>query len=99
MACYTGYRLRPARAVKDSAYMAYMNNPSLARTSPPVMEGKTYNVKIEDIAAEGDGIAKIDNFVIFVPGTKVGDKVDIKIEKVFRSNAFALVVKGDDKRR
>lgn len=76
--------------------MAWMKNPGLSKTRPPVMEGKTYNVKIEDIGAEGDGIAKIDNFPIFVPGTKVGDNVEVKIEKVFRSNAFALVVKTED---
>jgi predicted RNA-binding protein with TRAM domain len=63
------------------------------------MEGKTYKVNIEGIGDEGDGIAKIGNFVIFVPGTKVGDKVDVKIEKVFRSNAFALVVKDEDPKR
>jgi predicted RNA-binding protein with TRAM domain len=79
--------------------MAWMSNPGLNKPRPPVMEGKTYNVKIEDIAAEGDGIAKIDNFVIFVPGTKVGDKVEVKIEKVFRSNAFALVVKTEELKR
>jgi predicted RNA-binding protein with TRAM domain len=75
--------------------MAWMSNPNLGRTVPPVMEGKTYNVKIEGIGDEGDGIAKINNFTIFVPGTKVGDKVDVKIEKVFRSNAFGLVVKNE----
>ena len=75
--------------------MAWMNNPNIGRTVPPVMEGKTYNVNIEGIGDEGDGIAKINNFVIFVPGTKVGDKVDVKIEKVFRSNAFGLVVKDE----
>ena len=79
--------------------MAYMNNPSLGRAKPPVMEGKTYKVNIEGIGDEGDGIAKIGDFVIFVPGTKVGDKVDVKIEKVFRSNAFALVVKDEDTKR
>jgi len=79
--------------------MAWMSNPNLGRTIPPVMEGKTYNVKIEGIGDEGDGIAKINNFTIFVPGTKVGDKVDIKIEKVFRSNAFGSVVKDETPKR
>jgi len=75
--------------------MAYMNNKGLSTKRPPVMEGKTYKVKIEGVNQEGDGVAKIDNFDIFVPGTKVGDDVDVKIEKVLRSNAFALVVKRD----
>ncbi|NPV61689.1 MAG: TRAM domain-containing protein [Methanotrichaceae archaeon] len=48
----------------------------------PVEEGKEYDVKIEDIAREGDGIARVEGFVIFVSDTKVGDQVKIQIDKV-----------------
>lgn len=58
---------------------------------PPVAEGKVYDVKIMDVGREGDGIARIENFVVFVPGTKVGDQVKIKITKVLRRVAFAEV--------
>ncbi len=51
--------------------------------------GNTYDVKIEDIAREGDGIARIQGFVIFVPGTKVGDEVKIKVNTVKRNFAIA----------
>ena len=57
----------------------------------PVTEGESYDVAIEDIAREGDGVARIDGFVIFVPGTKVGDNVKIKVEKVMRRFAIAAV--------
>lgn len=57
----------------------------------PVTEGESYDVTIEDIAREGDGVARIDGFVIFVPGTKVGDSVNIKVEKVMRRFAIAAV--------
>jgi len=60
--------------------------------SPPVEEGETYDVKIEDIGKEGDGVAKIENFVVFVPDTKVGDEVSIEITKVLRTMAFGEVV-------
>ncbi|HLQ42939.1 MAG TPA: TRAM domain-containing protein, partial [Thermoplasmata archaeon] len=33
----------------------------------PVEEGKVYEAKIEDIGREGDGLARIANFVVFVP--------------------------------
>lgn len=59
----------------------------------PVEEGKVYEAKIEDIGREGDGLARIQNFVVFVPGTKVGDQVKIKITKVHRRMAFGEVVK------
>jgi predicted RNA-binding protein with TRAM domain len=61
---------------------------------PPVQEGGTYDVKIQDIGREGDGIARIENFVVFVPGTKVGDQVKIRITKVLRRVAFAETVSG-----
>jgi predicted RNA-binding protein with TRAM domain len=48
----------------------------------PVEEGKEYDVKIEDIAREGDGIARVEGFVIFVPDTNVGDQVKIQIDTV-----------------
>jgi predicted RNA-binding protein with TRAM domain len=57
----------------------------------PVTEGESYDVTIEDLAREGDGVARIEGFVIFVPGTKVGDSVKIKVEKVLRRFAIAAV--------
>ncbi len=58
----------------------------------PVEEGKVYEAKIEDIGREGDGLARIQNFVVFVPGTKIGDQVRIRITKVHRRMAFGEVV-------
>ncbi len=57
----------------------------------PVSEGDVYDVTIEGIAREGDGIARVQGFVIFVPGTKVGDKVKIKIERVMRKFAIGAI--------
>ncbi len=57
----------------------------------PVSAGAVHDVTIEGIAREGDGIARIQGFVIFVPGTKVGDQVKIKIEKVLRKFAIATL--------
>lgn len=63
-----------------------MNN---QEKSAPVTVGETYDVSIDDIAKQGDGIARVKGFVIFVPKTKVGDKVRIKVTKVLRKFAFA----------
>lgn len=60
--------------------------------SAPVEVGKVYEAKIEDIGREGDGLARIQNFVVFVPGTKVGDQVKVRITKVHRRMAFGEVV-------
>ncbi|CAG0959243.1 MAG: deoxyribonuclease [Candidatus Methanoperedenaceae archaeon] len=55
----------------------------------PVKVGESYDVSIDDIAKEGDGIARVEGFVIFVPQTKVGDKVKITVNKVMRKFAIA----------
>ena len=60
--------------------------------SPPVEEGEKYEVEIEDIGKEGDGVAKVENFVVFVPDTEVGDQVEIEITRVLRTLAFGEVV-------
>ncbi len=59
---------------------------------PPVEVGDVREVRIEAVGAEGDGIAKIDGFVIFVPGVKVDDVVTIRITKVLRKYGFAELV-------
>jgi 23S rRNA (uracil1939-C5)-methyltransferase len=60
--------------------------------SVPIEEGEIYEVTIQDIARQGDGIARIEGFVIFIPGTKVGDEVQIKVDRVLSKFAFASVV-------
>ncbi len=58
----------------------------------PVKEGEELSVVIESVAEKGDGVAKKQGFVIFVPGTKVQDKVKIRIKKVAKKVAFAEVI-------
>lgn len=55
-------------------------------------EGEEYNVEIEDIGSEGDGIARIEGMVVFVPDVEIGDKVKIKLTRVLRTLAFGEVV-------
>lgn len=55
----------------------------------PVKVGEELDVTIEAVASKGDGIAKKDGFVIFVPGTSAGEKVRIKITEVKRTCAIA----------
>ena len=57
----------------------------------PVKVGEEVDVTIDAVGAKGDGIAKKDGFVIFVPNTNKGDNVRIKITKVLANMAFAEV--------
>jgi predicted RNA-binding protein with TRAM domain len=38
---------------------------------PPVQVGDVRSVRIEALGSSGDGIAKINGFVVFVPGVKL----------------------------
>src|SRR5712692_9987149 len=53
----------------------------------PVEEGKEYDVDIKEISRRGEGIARVEGLVVFVPNTKPGDHIKIKITRV--SNRFA----------
>lgn len=53
----------------------------------PVETGKEYEVQITETSRKGDGIARVQGFVIFVTGGQVGQKVKVKITNV--GNRFA----------
>ena len=58
----------------------------------PVQKNKEYIVEIIDNGFEGEGIAKIDNFTIFVDGAIKGEKCKILIVKVTSSHAFGKLL-------
>jgi predicted RNA-binding protein with TRAM domain len=64
-------------------YGGYYNNNRNSSFAKPVEAGKEYNVKITETSRRGDGIAKVQGFVIFVKNGKVGQEdVKIKINSV-----------------
>ncbi len=65
------------------------------RGPAPVEEGQEAEVTVESVGRHGDGIARINNFVVFVPGTNTGDKVKVRITAVRNSFATGEVVKGE----
>ena len=60
-----------------------------SRSKKPVEEGKEFTGTIIDIGSQGDGIAKVDGFIIFVPETKVGETVKVQVTRVMNKSAFA----------
>jgi len=58
----------------------------------PVKKNKEYVVEIVDNGFEGEGIAKIDGFTIFIPKTIKGEKVKIVIVKVLSSIAYGKLI-------
>lgn len=58
----------------------------------PVKVGDELDVRIEAVGEKGDGVAKKDGFVLFVPGTKKDDEVRIRVTRVLQKVGFAEVV-------
>lgn len=54
----------------------------------PVEIGKEYNLQVTERSDRGDGIARIQRFVVFVKNGKVGDNVKVKITSI--GNRFAI---------
>ena len=62
-----------------------------------IQKNQEYIVKIIDNGFEGEGIAKIDGFTIFIPGAIKGEKVKILIVKVLSSHAFGKILEIQEK--
>ena len=58
----------------------------------PVKKNEEYIVDIIDNGYQGEGIAKVDGFTVFVPNAIKGEKVKILILKVTTSHAFAKIL-------
>jgi len=56
--------------------------------SAPVKENQEMEVAIDDIGSRGDGIARIQGYLIFVAGSKIGERVKVRIRSV--SGKFAV---------
>src|SRR6266566_29023 len=69
--------------------------PDRNRGPAPVEEGQEVDVTIDSVGKRGDGIARINNFVVFVPGTNQGDQVKVRITSVRGNFATGEVVTGE----
>ena len=58
----------------------------------PVEVGKEYDIEVTEISRQGDGIARVQGFVVFVKNGKVGQKVKVKVDQVGNRFATATVV-------
>ncbi|MEO9320491.1 MAG: TRAM domain-containing protein [Nitrososphaera sp.] len=58
----------------------------------PVEAGKEYDVQITETSRKGDGIARVQGFVIFVKDGKVGQNTKVKVTNVGARFATAEIV-------
>jgi len=74
-------------ASRDSSSEIYLIGKH--RLTAPVTVEDELDVEIVDVGDEGDGIAKVDDFTVFVSGAETGDSVTVRITDVKPQFAFA----------
>jgi predicted RNA-binding protein with TRAM domain len=60
-------------------------------SSKQIEVGKEYEVDITEISRQGDGIARIQGFLIFVKGGHIGEKVKIRVTEARSRFAIARI--------
>lgn len=61
------------------------------KPNAPIQKNTCYEAVITGMTHEGSGVARIEDFAVFVPQTAVGDRVRVKIVKVLQSYGFGIV--------
>jgi predicted RNA-binding protein with TRAM domain len=65
----------------------------------PVETGKEYDVQVTEISRKGDGVARVQGFVIFVKGGRVGQKTRVRVTHVGDRFATAETISGGDEQQ
>jgi 23S rRNA (uridine2552-2'-O)-methyltransferase len=78
--------LRP-EASRDSSSELYLVGKR--RLTAPVRAGDTVEVEIVDTGEEGDGVARVDGFTLFVPGADEGEVLVVEVTDVKERFGFA----------
>ena len=83
----------PDDTTEETASTARSETSTASQPEPPVSEGETRVVEIQDVGDQGDGITRVERgFVVIVPETDEGETVEIRIETVRPNVAFGTVI-------
>lgn len=80
-------RVLTPEATRDASSEVYLIGKGWL--TAPVRTGDEVEVTIDTVGEEGDGIAKVDGYTVFVPGTDVGETVTVRITDVKPRFGFA----------
>ncbi|MCL2143634.1 MAG: translation initiation factor IF-2 subunit beta [Methanomassiliicoccaceae archaeon] len=72
---------RPVKAKKSSK----------SDTSSELRSGDIIEILIHDVGKKGDGVGKMQNYLVIVPGTAKGARVKVKITNISGTTAFGSV--------
>src|SRR5215218_6937286 len=65
----------------------------------PVESGKEYDVQVTEISRKGDGVARIQGFIVFVKGGRVGQKTRVRVTHVGDRFATAKTIDGGEQQQ
>ena len=74
-------------ATRDSSSEVYLV--AKRRLTAPVRAGQEVEVDVEAVGDEGDGIAKVEGFTLFVPGAEAGESLRVRVTEVKPRFGFA----------
>jgi len=58
----------------------------------PVKVGEELDVVVSEVSRRGDGVARVQGFVVFIPNAKQGTQAKIRIKEIRPSFATAEVI-------
>jgi predicted RNA-binding protein with TRAM domain len=65
----------------------------------PVESGKEYDVQVTEISRKGDGVARVQGFIVFVKGGRVGQKTRVRVTHVGDRFATAETINGGEQQQ
>src|SRR3712207_7129165 len=65
----------------------------------PVESGKEYDVQVTEISRKGDGVARVQGFIVFVKGGRVGQKTRVRVTHVGDRFATAETIEGGEQQQ
>jgi 23S rRNA (uridine2552-2'-O)-methyltransferase len=74
-------------ATRDASSEVYVIG--RGRLTAPVREGDQVHVEITDTGSEGDGVAHVEGYTLFVPGSEEGETIPVTVTDVKPNYGFA----------
>jgi predicted RNA-binding protein with TRAM domain len=68
--------------------------PSPLSKDKPVKVGEELDVTVSEVSRRGDGVARVQGFVIFIPNTKQGTQAKIRIKEIRPNFATAELIES-----
>lgn len=82
----------PEASRKESSEVYFI---AKGRLTAPVRPGDELEVEIVDVGSEGDGIASVDGYRLFVPSTEAGEVVEVRVDDVKPNFGFAQPIERE----